>query len=760
MDRRDTRESPESHGGLVSLLVELSRSSENQLPIERHAAQRMLAEAQIAWPGEFQQQWWKWVIEAGETLGLSLRATDISLSGAVDLAASQAPAATCWSDDDESWVVLSSASGPKVHLVAGFQGGVVRSLKYHKVEKLFAKVNGSLSQRWVVLEKHSTLAADHDQEHLSPRARFWRLLAPEWNDIWVACVLALFVGVLATAVPIAAQQLVRTVTFGTLYQPTFILSVVLLGFLGFMAALQALTYFVAEIVQQRLFARMVADLSYRLPRIRYGVADSRSLPDLINRFFDIVTVQKFVANLFVDGLSVVLTTVVGMALLAFYHPFLLGYDVVLLALMLFVIMIVGRGGTNTAIAESLSKYRAAAWLEDIGRCLTSFKMYGAANLAVDRADQLTADYLHCRRNHFRILIRQILCILGLQALASAVLLGLGGYLVMTEQLTLGQLVAAELVVSNIVGSFAKLIKHIESYYDVMAATDKIGHLIDLPLERQRGLMSLPGGLAADVKVRDLSVPVPHHYHDHHHGSGHDSDSYALASHLVINHLSFYVPAGGSLAVVGPPGCGKTLLLDTLYELYQPANGAVILDGIDITDLRRDVLRRHVALVRDIELLEGTVSKNVHFSRPDVDTASVREALGVTALIEEMQYQPHGIETEISVTGRPLTQSQTCRLMLARALAGRPRLLLIDGLLDRLSDDLIQEVWNRLHQLDWRPTLIIVTGRKQVQELCENTLSLLHPEEHSRGGEHSPGSKGNSGWHERRAPDDFQHRRSL
>jgi putative ABC transport system ATP-binding protein len=596
-------------------------------------------------------------------------------------------------------------------------------------------VEAQLSQRWVVVEQHEA-ATDHGHgdHHMPPLRRLWRLLRPEMSDVWVVSVVALFIGILATAVPIAGQQLVRTVTFGTLYQPIVVLSLALFGFLVFMAGLQALNIFVAELIQRRLFARLVADLSYRLPRVRFTATEHHYPPELINRFFDVITVQKVVAGLLVDGIALVLTTIVGMALLAFYHPFLLGYDLILLALMVFVIAVIGRGGSRTAIQESIAKYKTAAWLEDVGRCLLSFKMYGAADFSVDRADRLTAEYLTARQRHFRVLLRQFLCIFGVQALASTVLLGLGGYLVMREQLTLGQLVAAELVVTNIVGSFAKLTKHIEGFYDLMASVDKLGHLIDLPMEPQRGLMTMASGTAVELEVRNLGVAAPHI-----HLEEHDAPEDAQLPHELLHDLSFSAPSRGTVAIVGPPGSGKSLLLDTLFELREPAAGAVLIDGIDPTDLRRDVLRRHVAMVRDIEMIEGTIADNVHFSRPDVDTNRVRDALTLVGLMEELRHLPRGIETPISSTGRPLSESQARRLMLARALAGRPRLLLIDGLLDGLADELLTEVWERLQQSAYRPTIVIATGRQALSELCDQVVSLDHAA-HGMHGDDGHGSR--------------------
>ena len=150
--------------------------------------------------------------------------------------------------------------------------------------------------------------------------------------------------------------------------------------------------------------------------------------------------------------------------------------------------VLGRGAVSSGIDESKMKYKLTAWLEDLMRCQRAFKTGGGAEFAVDRANLLTANYLSSRRSHFSILFRQITFVLALQAIAGTVLLGGGGWLVIRGQLSLGQLVAAELIVTTILTSLAKLGKHLEGFYDVVASVDKLGALIDLDVERHDGLL--------------------------------------------------------------------------------------------------------------------------------------------------------------------------------------------------------------------------------------------------------------------------------
>ena len=155
------------------------------------------------------------------------------------------------------------------------------------------------------------------------------------------------------------------------------------------------------------------------------------------------------------------------------------------------------------------------------------------------------------------------------------LLGLGGWLVIQGQLTLGQLVAAELIVMLIVGSFAKLGKHMESFYDLLTSVDKLGHLFDLPIEAHNKLFHLRDRSPARVAVRQVN--------------------YQYGSRQVLRDVSFEIEPGESVALVGPAGCGKSTLLDLLCGLRQPASGHIELDGIDLRELRPDSLREHIGL---------------------------------------------------------------------------------------------------------------------------------------------------------------------
>lgn len=500
----------------------------------------------------------------------------------------------------------------------------------------------------------------------TPGARLRALLRGERQTLWVALVYSIVIGLLSLVVPIAVQSLVNTIAFGSALQPLAVLTLLVAAALGVSTVINALRAGVVEIIQRSLFARTAIDVTHRLLRVRPDAFDRHHGPELVNRFFDVVTVQKSASLLLIDGLSIVMQTVIGMVLLALYHPWLLAFDVLLVAAMLFIVFVLGRGAIGTSIQESKAKYALEAWLEQIATHLVTFKSMGAAAYATARSQALLDEYLAYRARHFRILLRQIIGSFALQAVASSALLGIGGWLVIDRQLTLGQLVASELIVALMVSAFTKFGKQLEVFYDLLAAIDKLGALVDLPLERVDGEARLVPGRPASLALRGVEVGYA------------DSDTPAV----VIDALA--LAPGERLGVTGPVGAGKSTFADVLFGLRVPARGVVLVDDVDLRSLPPVDLREHVALVRGLEVFPGSIVDNVRLGRDDLSLADVTDALRRVGLLDELLALPDGLSTRLHPSGRPLSSGQAWRLMFARAIVGQPRLLVVDGALDRID----------------------------------------------------------------------------
>lgn len=556
----------------------------------------------------------------------------------------------------------------------------------------------SLTEHWSAVEAQ----VGHGHSPPRPFARLKQLLQPERRDIMAVILYAVAVAVLSLATPVAVESLVNTVAFGVLMWPVVVVAGILMACLGLAAAIRAMQVYVVERLQQRLFVRVAADYAYRLPRLRLEAFDHCYGPELGNRFFDVLTLQKSLAVLLLDGVAIVVMGVVGLVVLAFYHPFLLGFDILLILLIVFVLFVLGWGGVRTSIHESHAKYDVAAWLEEMLRCLRAFKFAGGQQLAPEKADHLAGEYVTARRKHFRVVWRQTVFALGLQVVASTALLGMGGWLVINRQLTLGQLVAAELIVTLVVASVAKLGKYTETYYDLLAGAEKLGLLTDLPLEREGGEVLKNSGSGMAVRVRGV---------DH------------VTHRTLPAPVDCEVAANERMAVVGPPGAGKTTLFEVLCGLREPGQGFVEVDGIDMRELSLETLREQVALVEGSNIFLGNVMENVCVGRAHLSPADVREALQVVGLVGAVHGLPSGLDTPLIPSGAPLSASQALRLTIARALVGRPRLLILDGVLDALDlrecPDLLPRLFDR--SAPW--TLLVASANPKVVGMCDRNINL-------------------------------------
>jgi ATP-binding cassette subfamily B protein len=519
-----------------------------------------------------------------------------------------------------------------------------------------------------------------------------------WEDrgeLGVLLAYILVTGVLSLAVPLAAQALVNTIAAGFSLQPLIVLTLLVLGGLLFAGMLRFLQLALVETLQQRVFARVALRLAYRLPRVRQSALAGEYAPELVNRFFDVLTIQKTFSKLLLDGVAAALQAGVGLVLIAFYNPLLLAFALFILVAFTFIAVVLGAGGLRTSIRESIQKYRVADWLEELARCQTSFKMNAGGSFLMDRADELVLRYLTDRRAHFTVVCRQAIGNYLFQAVASAGTLGIGGWLVINRQLTLGQLVAAELIVVSVLAALDKLIKQAEQVYDLLTALDKIGHVTDLPLEREDGQPLPPRTAGARVSCRGVRF-------SYHPGAE------------VLNGLDLALPAGARVSLVGLSGAGKTTLAALLCGLEEPSHGTVEINGMEVRAASLESLRRAVSLVGDDhEIFAGTLEENVVVGRSHVTHEDVRWALDVAQLTHDLALLPHGTRTQLVSGGRNLSHGQAQRLLIARAIVDRPELLILDEAFTGIDEKTKLAILDALYAPEHQWTLIDISHDAEV-----------------------------------------------
>lgn len=604
---------------------------------------------------------------------------------------------------DGTFQVYESCRGTKFDFceIGGTERAEVRDFASLRATLASADVIGVFAAKPELGCQVMASSAESGHEHSSPLRRLVGVLKLDARDIWMVVLFATVEGVLGLATPLAVESLVNVVSWGTYLQPLLVIATILMVCLAIAAVLKILQTVVVELIQRRQFVRIVGDLAHRFPRANRDHFRRAYPRELANRIFDIMTIQKSSAMLLLDGVSILLTTVIGLVLLGFYHPFLLGFDIVLVISMVSVTWVLGRGGISRSIDESIIKYKVVHWLQDVIASPAAFKINGGELMAIDRANQLSFQYLQARRLQFRVVLRQSAFAVGLQVVASTAVLGLGGWLVFKKELTLGQLVASELVVTVVVGAFAKAGKLFEKFYDLMAGIDKVGHLLDLPVDPRTSLGD-KSGQPATIRWEDIQFKTPF---------------------SVDKIRDTEIASGSRVAITGSDYELKSRVAKMMAGLETPSGGFAEISGIEAETAALESRGKFLAFAGVPEIVHATLQENVGLGRDEIGMNRVREVLQKVGLWSDVNRLPDGMQTKLQSGGYPLSEVQSLLLTLASAMAGNPKLLVINGLLDRLPPPTAEMIFKTLASADAPWTLVVVTDKQPIIDGCDTRLNF-------------------------------------
>jgi len=465
---------------------------------------------------------------------------------------------------------------------------------------------------------------------------------------------------------------------------------------------------ISENLQQRIFARAAMEFAFRIPRLKMEELYRHYAPELVNRFFDILTVQKGLSKLLIDFSSAALQVVFGLILLSLYHPFFIVFGLVLTILVLAIFMLTAKSGLRTSLRESKHKYKLVHRLEEIARTAVSFKLAGNSDLPLRQTDFHVNDYLQAREKHFGVLVRQAGMMVGFKVIVAAGLLIVGGKLVMDQKMNIGQFVAAEIIVLLIMSSVEKLIMSLETIYDVLTSLEKVGQVTDLEVEKGGSidLTQTVAGQGISIALRDVRFAYPDR------------------PRIVLDGMNLIIRGGEKLMVTGTNASGKSTLLQLLAGLYPPDTGHISFNGFPRGNLAFDSLRSVMGDSLSQELIfEGTVIENVTMGRAGIDFHAAIRALEIVELTEYMQSLPLGYDTQLQPQGKKLSASIMRRILLARCIAGNPSLLLIEDDFEEMDSALRQRFFDFITQKDERRTVVIVSNDAYLAGRCDRVLIL-------------------------------------
>jgi ABC-type bacteriocin/lantibiotic exporter with double-glycine peptidase domain len=529
---------------------------------------------------------------------------------------------------------------------------------------------------------------------LTPADRFWKLLKPDSADIRNIYIYSVFNGLVALSLPLGIQAIVNLIQAGEVNSAWILLVVfVVIGIVisGIMTIIQLR---ITETLQQRIFTRAAFEFVYRIPRIRMEALYKHYAPELMNRFFDILGVQKGLSKILIDISAASLQVLFGLILLSLYHPFFMIFSVVLLVSIFLALRMTIRRGLQTSLVESKHKYKVAHWLEEVARVASTFKLAGSTNLPIKRMDKYVRNYVDAREDHFKVLRFQYGLMVAFKAIVALGLLAIGGYLVMEQVLNIGQFVAAEIIILLMITSVEKLVVSLETIYDVLTALEKIGQVMDLELEKDSGriLEKSPENPALEIELNNVSF------------------SYPDTNKKVLRNIELHIKPGERYLISGTNGSGKSSLIHIIAGLYKIQDGSILYQGINIQSYTKDSIRAAIGgCLSDEQLFEGTLAENISLNRPGVTKADVEWAVEKAGLKNWVKTLPLGYDNPLDPVGSKLSRSVVQKILVARGIVDRPGLLLLEYALDQIDYEDRRKIIDFLLEKDNPWTLVSVSN---------------------------------------------------
>ena len=535
--------------------------------------------------------------------------------------------------------------------------------------------------------------------------RFYGLLKLERPDILQIFYYALFAGVLSLSLPLGVQSIVNLIQGAQISSSWIILvALVTLGVV-FAGILQVMQMRIIETLQQRIFTRSSFELSYRFPKINMKELRNHYPPELANRFFDTISIQKGLSKILIDVPTALIQILFALSLLSFYHPFFILFGITLLTLMYFVFRITVRRGLETSLIESKQKYRVAHWIQEIARSVVSFKLSGNTNLALLKNDELVSNYLNAREAHFKVIKIQYIKMIAFKVLVTTGLLIIGGVLVLNQQMNIGQFVASEIIILLVIASVEKLIVSLETLYDILTSIEKLGQVVDMDMESQEGKTpNFSSGM--DIQLDEVNYSV--------------SDR----EQPILSDISIQIPQKEIVLIKGPSGSGKSSLLRLLAGVNLPTQGSLFINQDNLKAIQLTHYRLHLGMsLSDEAPFEGTLRENITFGNHKITAAQIREIIEIVGLSPFVKSQPLGLDTIIYPEGKRLSSTDTKKILLARAILKQPNVLLLEDPLDDLTLKETRRIIDYLCLPKHQWSIVVVSTNPYWEEKCHQTLTL-------------------------------------
>lgn len=539
--------------------------------------------------------------------------------------------------------------------------------------------------------------------------RFFSVIRIEKKEVSAIYFYAILSGLIQLSLPLGIQAIINfsQVAAGRTKLPVSMWLLIFLVVGGVLVAgiVQVNQMKVVERIQQRIFTRYAFEFTYKIPRLDIKKVDKYHLPELVNRFFDTVSLQKGLSNLLLDIPLAVIQIIFGLILLSLYSPIFVILGILLIIILYLVLHLTAKKGLDASIRESDFKYSVAAWIEELARTFKTFKVSGKQNLHLQKTDKLVVGYLESRTDHFDVLKFQYWSLVLFKLLVTATMLIVGAVLLIEQQLNVGQFIAAEIVILTVLSAVEKMIISLDKAYDVFTSLEKLSKVTDQELEEKAETSYTKNEQGTHLTLNKLSF-------------GYDNNT-------ILNNLNIDIRSGEKICIQGEAASGKSVLLELLSGGFPDAKGTLLVDNIPIGNYNIDSYRKKIGVFyHEQDIFNGTLYENITMGDTSIAPSNLLELSRVVGLDSYIASLPKGFDTELKPTGKGMSSIIAKKILLVRAFAASPSLLLLDEPFEIAGGDHCEKIASYLLNLK-NVTVVVITGDKNYASKCNQVITLSH-----------------------------------
>jgi len=537
---------------------------------------------------------------------------------------------------------------------------------------------------------------------------FFQVIRIEKKEVSSIYFYAILSGLIQLSLPLGIQAIINFAQAaagrGKLPASMWLLIILVVGGVFTAGLLQVNQMRLVEKIQQRIFSRYAFEFTFKIPRLKVKETENYYLPELVNRFFDSVSLQKSLSKLLLDIPLAVIQIFFGLILLSVYNAIFILLGIILLIVVSLVLFLSAKRGLKASLAESNYKYSLMGWIQELARGFKTFKISDSHHLHLKKTDVLLEGYIESRTNHFNVLKFQYWSLIIFKLLITSSMLLIGGFLLIDQKLNVGQFIAAEIVIITVLAAVEKLILSLDKVYDVLTSVEKLSKVTDKEVETSGNLVLNDNQLGISIEAQQISFAFE---------NGKD----------VLKNVSFKVDGGKKVCIMGGMASGKSTLMELATGSLQPNQGSLLINGIPIGNYDLTSYRKNIgAFYSEQDIFEATLMENITMGNTEVDQQmlmSLAEVIGIKDFIISL---PKGFNTMLSSTGNGLSSIIKQKILLLRVLSDSPKLLLMDEPFEMAGGIHTQRICSHLLSIKGM-TMIIVTNNLDFAKGADQILYM-------------------------------------